>query len=107
MVEWSRGYKTKECLKLVHTYIYESFSIYVWGRYEYYITFSDSRFGYVYRKSNALDKFIEFKVESDNLLGKHIKTLQLDQGHMSNKFDFSVGARDYFLVMCTRISIAK
>ena len=25
---------------------------------------------YIYRKSNALDKFIEFKAELDNLLGK-------------------------------------
>ena len=40
-------------------------------------------FEYVYplhRKFNTLDKFIEFKVESYNLLGKHIKTLQLDLG---------------------------
>ena len=32
-----------------------------------------SRFGYVYSKSNALDKFFEFKVELDNPLGKHIR----------------------------------
>ena len=29
----------------------------------------------MHRKFDALDKFIEFKVESDNLLGKHIKVL--------------------------------
>ena len=42
--------------------------------------FSDDyyRFGYLYRKSDALDKFIEFKTELDNLLAKHMKTLQLD-----------------------------
>ena len=33
------------------------------------------RFGFVDRKSDALDTFIEFKVELNNLLGKHIKTL--------------------------------
>ena len=37
-----------------------------------------SSFEYVGRKSNALDKLIEFKVKSDNLLGKHIKELRLD-----------------------------
>ena len=37
-----------------------------------------SSFGYINRKSDAFDKFIEFKVELDNLLGKHIKTLRLD-----------------------------
>ena len=48
-----------------------------------------SRFGYVYlvhQKSDALDKFIEFKVELDNLLGKHIKALRLDRGGMSSRF---------------------
>ena len=37
-----------------------------------------SKFGYVYllhRKFDASNKFIEFKVKSDNLLGKHIKAL--------------------------------
>ena len=44
-------------------------------------------FGYVDRKSNAFDKFIEFKAESDNLLGKHIKTFQLDRDNVSSRFD--------------------
>ena len=37
-----------------------------------------SRFGYVYlihRKSDASNKFIEFKAESNSLLGEHIKVL--------------------------------
>ena len=41
------------------------------------------RFGYVYlmhKKSDALDKFIKFKAESENQLGKHIKALQSDRG---------------------------
>ena len=46
-----------------------------------------SSFGYKDRKSDAFDKFIEFKVESDNLLGNHIKTLRLDQGNVSSRFD--------------------
>ena len=60
--------------------------------YGYFITFSDdySRFGYVYSKFDALDKFIKSKAKSDNLLGKHINILRLDlrldQGGMSSKF---------------------
>ena len=38
-----------------------------------------SSFGYIDRKSDAFDKFIEFKAESNNLLGKHIKKLRLDE----------------------------
>ena len=51
--------------------------------YAYFMMFTDdySRFGYVYpmhRKFNALDKFIEFKVELENQLGKRIKALQYE-----------------------------
>ena len=49
------------------------------GKYGYLIILLiNSRFRYVDRKSDALDKFIEFKVELDNLLGKYIKALRLD-----------------------------
>ena len=79
----------KECLELVHTNTYETFRVHAWGRYRYFITFSDdySRFGYVHRRYDALDTFIEFKAGSDNLLGIHTKSLLLDQGDMSSKFD--------------------
>ena len=55
--------KVKEYLELVHTNMYEPFSVHAWRDYGYLITFSDdcSRFGYVHKKSNALDIFIEFK----------------------------------------------
>ena len=43
-----------------------------------------SRFGYVHRKFDALDSF---KKEWDNLLGKHIKALQLDQDSLSSRFN--------------------
>ena len=33
----------------------------------------------MHRKSDALDKFIELNVESENQLGKHIKAFQIDQ----------------------------
>ena len=57
--------------------------------YGYFITFSDdySRFGYVYRRFDALDTFIEFKVGSNNLFSTYTKSLRLDQGDMSSKFD--------------------
>ena len=81
--------RAKECLEFVYTDIYGTFSVYAWEGYGYFITFSDdySRFGYVHRKSSALDTFIEFEVGSDNLLGIHTKSLRLDQGDMSSKFD--------------------
>ena len=74
--------ETKQCLKLVHTDMCGLFSIHAWGG-QRYITFIDecSNFGYAYlvhRKFHALDKFVEFKIELNNLLGKHIKALQLD-----------------------------
>ena len=39
------------------------------------------------RNVMPLGTFIEFKVGSDNLLGIHTKSLRLDQGDMSSKFD--------------------
>lgn len=42
-----------------------------------------------HKKSYALDKFIEFKVELESKLGKHIKALQsnLDGEYMYAQFD--------------------
>ena len=72
--------RAKECLELMYTDMYGTFSVHVWVRYGYFITFNDdhSRFEYVHRKSNAFDTFIKFKVGSDNLLDIHTKSLQLD-----------------------------
>ena len=82
--------RAKECLELVHTDMYGTFSVHAWGWYMYLVTFSDdySRFGCVHRRFDALDTFIEFKAGSDNLLGIHAKSLRLDQGDMSSKFDY-------------------
>ena len=81
--------RAKECLELVHTDMYRTFIIHAWEGYRYFITFSDdySRFGYVHRKFDALDTFIEFKARLGKLLCIHTKSLQLDQGDMSSKFD--------------------
>ena len=43
----------------------------------------------MHKKFDALDKFIKFKVELENQLGKHIKKLWFDWGgeYMSTQFD--------------------
>ena len=94
MVKWPRGpfifkgHGTKECLKLGHTHTYEPFCVYIWKvwLFDHFID-KYSRFGYVDRKFDALDKLIEFKAKSDNLLSKHIKTLQLNWGGLSSRFN--------------------
>ena len=75
-----KGLGTKECLKLVHTNVYKPFCVYIWIVWVF-VHFIDkySSFSYIDRKTDAFDKYIEIKVELDILLGKHIKTLQLDQ----------------------------
>ena len=55
------------------------------GGYEYFITFTNgySRYGYMYlirRKSEAFEKFKEFRAEVENQLGKHIKAIQSNRG---------------------------
>ena len=55
------------------------------GGYEYFITFTDDylRYGYVYlmrRKSEAFEKFKEFRAEVENQLGKRIKAILSDCG---------------------------
>ena len=94
--------RVKEYLELVHTNMYGTFSVHVWGGYRYFITFSNDyfRFGYVHRKFDALDTFIEFKAGSNNLFGIHTKSLQLDQVDMSSNFDsfcWSIGLFSSFV----------
>ncbi|KAK8679994.1 hypothetical protein V6N13_108949 [Hibiscus sabdariffa] len=64
------------------------------GGYQYFITFTDdfSRYGYIYlmrHKSEALEKFKEFKNEVHNQHGKSIKALRSDRGgeYLSQDFD--------------------
>ena len=60
----------------MHIHVYEPFCIYIWKVWVF-DRFIDkySRFGYVDRKFDALDKFNELKAKSNNILGKHINTL--------------------------------
>ena len=75
-------------MELVHTHVYERFCVYIWKiwAFDHFID-KYSSFGYIDRKFDAFDKFIEFKAKSDYLLGKHIKTLRLDRGNVSSRFD--------------------
>ena len=77
----AKGVKAEGCLDLIHLDVCGSFSVHARGGYEYFITFTNdhSRYGFVYlmkKKSEALDKFKEFKVESEKQLGRHIKSLR-------------------------------
>ena len=63
--------KAQELLELVHTDVYGPMLAQAKGGYEYFITFTDdySRYGYVYlmrRKSEAFEKFKEFRAEVEN-----------------------------------------
>ena len=89
-------------MELIHTSVYELFCIYAWKTWVFdYFIYKYSRFEYVDRKSNVLNKFIEFKAESDNLLGKHIKALQLDRGGMSSRFDHFHMEHEMISQLCT------
>ena len=103
-----KGLGTKECLRLVHTHVYEPFCVNIWKVWlcDHFIN-RYSIFGYIDRKSNAFDKFIEFKAKSNNLLGKHIKTLRLDQGNVFIMFILSYGVWDDILVVCTKEPIEQ
>ena len=72
-------------LELVHMDVCGPMSTQAKGGYEYFITFTDdySRYGYVYlmkRKSEAFEKFKEFRVEVEDQLGKCIKAIWSDRG---------------------------
>ena len=76
----AKGYRAKEVLDLVHTDLYGPMSTSAREGYEYFITFIDdySRYGYIYLmryKSEAFDKFEEFKAEVENHRGRSIKSL--------------------------------
>ena len=91
----SKGIKAEKYLELLHTNMCRLFNVQACGGYEYFITFTSdySLFGYVYlmhRKSDGLDKFKEFKAESENQLSKHLKAPQSDWGgtYLSNGLDY-------------------
>ena len=69
------------------------------GGFSYFITFIDdySRYGYVYLmkyKSEAFEKFKEFRQEVEKQLGKSIKTLRSDRGGEYLSLEFQGYLRD-------------
>ena len=72
------GERASDLLGLIHSDVCGPMSIQARRGFNYFITFTDdfSRFGYVYlmrHKSEAFDKFKDFKNEVQNQLGKSIK----------------------------------
>ena len=89
----AKGNRATIQLELVHTNVCGPMSVQARGGYEYFITFTDdySRYGYVYlmrHKSEAFDKFREYKAEAEKQLGVHIKQLRSDRGgeYLSGEF---------------------
>ncbi|KAG8478355.1 hypothetical protein CXB51_028118 [Gossypium anomalum] len=86
--------RASDLLGLIYSDVCRPINTQARGGFHYFITFTDdfSRYGYVYlmrHKSEALEKFKEFKNKVQNQLGKTIKTLRSDQGgeYLSLEFD--------------------
>ena len=87
MTKWpfnAKGRRAQELLELVHTDVCGPMSTQAKGGYDYFITFMNdySRYGYVYlmrRKSEAFEKFKEFRTEVENQLGKCITAIWSDR----------------------------
>ncbi|KAH9734858.1 Integrase catalytic domain-containing protein [Citrus sinensis] len=89
----AKGVRATVPLELVHTDVYGPINVQARGGYEYFITFTDdnSRYDYVYlmrHKSEALEKFKEYRAETEKQLDKNIKKLQSDRGSEFLSGDF-------------------
>ena len=91
----AKGYRATKLMELVHTDVCSPMSVQARGGYEYFVTFTDdySRYGFVYlmrQKSKTYDKFREYKAETENQLGVHIKQLRSNRGgeYLSREFKF-------------------
>ncbi|KAK8559181.1 hypothetical protein V6N12_042463 [Hibiscus sabdariffa] len=89
-----KGERASDLLGLIHSDVCGPMNTQARGGYQYFITFTDdfSRYGYIYlmrHKSEALERFKEFKNEVQNQHGKSIKTLRSDRGgeYLSQDFD--------------------
>ncbi|KAL4035636.1 hypothetical protein IC575_004339 [Cucumis melo] len=79
-----KGYRAKEHLELIHSDLCGPMNVKARGGFEYFISSIDdySRYGYLYlmeHKSEALEKFKEYKAEVEILLSKRIKILRSDR----------------------------
>ena len=87
------GERAKGILELIHSDVCGPMSVQARSGSFYFITFTDdfSRFGWVYfmrYKSEAFEKFTEFKNKVEKQSGKSIKTLRSDRGgeYLSTEF---------------------
>ena len=81
-----------DLLEIVHSDICGSLRTKTHRGMEYFITFTNdySRYGYIYLliyKSEAVEKFKEFKLEVENQLGRSIKSLNNDKSGEYKVFD--------------------
>ena len=88
-----KGQRARDLLELIHSDVCGPMSLQARGGYSYFITFTYdfSIYGYLYlikHKSEALDKFKEFKNEVENQTGRKIKALRSDRGgeYLSQEF---------------------
>ena len=86
--------KSNEVLERIHTDVCGPISVSSIGGSLYFITFIDdySNHLWVYtmkKKSEALDKFIEFSAVNENLMGKNIKRIRSDNGGEYFSDDFN------------------
>ena len=85
--------RVPEILALVHTDVFGPFDLQVRGSYKYFIFFTNdlSQYGYVFlmrHKSEAFEKFKEFRNEIEKQTEKLLKVLRSDRGekYLSEKF---------------------
>ncbi|KAK8696645.1 hypothetical protein V6N13_001777 [Hibiscus sabdariffa] len=89
-----KGEQASDLLGLIHSDVCGPMNTQARGKFYYFIIFIDdfSRYGYIYlmrHKSEALEKFKEFRNEVQNQHGKSIKALRSDRGgeYLSHEFD--------------------
>ncbi|KAL4284208.1 hypothetical protein GQ457_16G017900 [Hibiscus cannabinus] len=89
-----KGEPASDLLGLIHSDVCGPMNTQARGGYQYFVTFTDdfSSYGYIYlmrHKSEALEKFKEFKNEVQNQHGKSVKSLRSDRGgeYLSQDFD--------------------
>ena len=87
------GKRATDLLALVHTDVCSPFDVPARGNFVYFITFIDdiSRYGYMFlmkHKSEAFEKFKEFRHEVEKQTKKSIKVLRSDRGgeYLSREF---------------------
>jgi transposase InsO family protein len=82
---FSKHWKSTESLEIIHSDICGPLRTKTHRGMEYFFTFTDdySRYGHIYllrHKSEAIEKFEEYKFEVEKQLGIYIKSLSNDRG---------------------------